>query len=754
MSKATEQLVSVIPFTGLGRSLVYRVPADMADSIAVGTLVRVPLLRRSELGLIARLTPDEDVPASKVKYILRVEQPFPVATPDLIELARWMEVYYAAGMDQVFEVMIPAAVKRGMRLKSRLFLSLARRLAADELAALRKRAPKQAAAYEFFAGQILPQPLQKTVVAERLATTSATLDALVEKGILHERVGVIERNAYDDDLARAEVVRSEAFALNEEQRAAFESIAASIDRRAFATHLLHGVTGSGKTEVYLAAMEKVLDEGGGVIFLVPEVALTPQTVGRLRARLEALGGHRAVVWHSQLSDGERYDAWHAIATGEARVVVGARSAVFAPIANLRLIVVDEEHEPAYKQEEVPRYHGRDTAVYRAFLNKCVCLLGSATPSFESIHNVACGKYTVNHLRKRVDDRQLPIIHVIDMKREQRSKGPVVFSRFLAEHMRQRFERGEQTILFINRRGFDSSLHCPDCGYVAMCDHCDITMTHHRADAMIRCHLCGAEDYVPARCPKCASPKIHYKGSGTQKIEFFARKILPPSARVVRIDADTMRRKDHFRVLLGEFRAGKIDVLVGTQMIAKGLDFPNVTLVGLMDADLSLHLPDFRASERTFQLLVQVAGRAGRGDLAGEVVVQTFIPHDPAIQFGRQQDFDGFAELEMANRREFNYPPYRHLIHHLIRGKNLEKVRFFAEQWVKHLEREFKGSPGFEIRGPAPCPIEKIKDFFRFQVWYFTDRVTQDVRGLQQLRRSFKWDKDIIEVLDVDPMNLI
>jgi primosomal protein N' (replication factor Y) len=518
---------------------------------------------------------------------------------------------------------------------------------------------------------------------------------------------------------------------------------------AYGTTLLKGVTGSGKTEVYMRVMREVLERGGGIIFLVPEVALTPQTVGRLRARFEAVGGEKVVVWHSHLSDGERHDAWRALATGESRVVVGARSAVFAPVRDLRLIIVDEEHEPAYKQEESPRYNGRDVAVYRAMLNDGLCVLGSATPSLESLHNVELGKYRCDRLLARVDDRQLPLMHVVDMRRE---KGGGVFSRTLADKMRDRFERKEQTILFLNRRGYDASLHCPDCGFVALCDFCDITMTHHRHDRRLRCHMCGAETGVPSVCPQCRSPKIHYKGSGTQKVEAFAAKLLP-HARIVRIDADTMRRRHAFREHLAAFRQGKIDVLVGTQMIAKGLDFPNVTLVGLLDADLSMHLPDFRAAERTFQLLVQVSGRAGRGDRAGEVVVQTFMPAAPPIQFGRQQDFDGFTREELAHRREFGYPPYRHLVHHLIRGQNREKVAFYAKAWLAEVEAGLR-ERGVEIRGPAPCPVERIQNHFRFQIWYFTPNIGKVVPWLAEKRRTFKWDPDLIQTIDVDAINLI
>ncbi len=752
----SKRFISVRPLNGLSRSLDYAFPESQEKDLPeVGSLVRIPLGRRTELGIVIALDVVPELPPARIKFIHTLEQPFPVLTDELIRLADWMERYYASELASIFEVMIPAAVRKGMRLQQRRALSLVRTATAEELAALEKKAPKQAKLYAFIQSQahlkIIPR--QKALTRLQISPTSA--DALVSKGLLKDVMLSERREAYEDALAESEKVPTKAFELNDEQKTASEALRQAIRTKTFSRILLHGVTGSGKTEVYLQAIREALNQGGSALFLVPEVALTPQTVSRLRERFEKASGEHAVVWHSHLSDGERYDAWHAISTGEAKIVVGARSAVFAPLRNLRLVVVDEEHEPAFKQEETPRYHGRDVAVYRARLNNAVCVLGSATPALESLHNAREGKYELLRLTKRVDKAQLPTIHVVDMKQEwAKERRLVEFSALLKEKMYQRFENGEQTILFLNRRGYDSSLRCPDCGYVAECDHCDVTLTHHRADGDLRCHLCGFETEVPRQCPKCKSPKILYRGHGTQKIEDIAAKILP-KARIVRMDTDTMRKKNLFREVLADFRRGKIDVLVGTQMIAKGLDFPNVTLVGLIDADISLHLPDFRAAERTFQLLVQVSGRAGRGDRAGEVVVQTAMPHNEAIQFARQQDFDGFALEELEQRKEFNYPPYRHLLHHIIRGRNREKVAFFSEQWAKHLEEHLLNDfPGLEIRGPAPCPIERIQDNYRFQIWYFTTNVTALVGRLQKLRKEFPWDKELVEVLDVDAVGLV
>jgi primosomal protein N' (replication factor Y) len=743
------ETVTVLPLSGVGRSLAYRVDGGLGAGLELGSLVRIPLGRRSELGVVVRLGDDGSIERQRMKLIYGLEQPFPVVGEDGLRLAEWMAGYYSCGMEQVLEVMIPRAVRRGMKPKETRHVRLSVDLAAEELEALGRRAPKQRAVIDFLAGQAARENWPRALLIKRLGISPAVLDGLVEKGHLEETRERAERVAYGDDSGGVEQVSTHGFKLTGEQAAAAEHLGSSLAEGGFGVHLLHGVTGSGKTEVYMRVMKQVLEAGGGIIFLVPEVALTPQTVGRLRARFEAVGGDKVVVWHSHLSDGERHDAWRALATGEARVVVGARSAVFAPVRNLRLIVVDEEHEPAYKQEEVPRYHGRDVAVYRAMLNGALCVLGSATPSLESLHNVANGKYKVDRLHKRVDDRQLPPMHIVDMRRE---KGGRVFSRLLADKLQERFERKEQTILFINRRGHDSSLHCPDCGFVALCDHCSITMTHHYHDRRMRCHMCGHETGVPAVCPQCRSPKIHYKGSGTQKVEGIARKLMP-YANIVRIDADTMRRRHALREQLAAFRQGKIDVLVGTQMIAKGLDFPNVTLVGLLDADLSMHLPDFRAAERTFQLLVQVSGRAGRGDRAGEVVVQSYMPSSAPLQYGRQQDFDGFTDEELSHRKEFGYPPYRHLIHHLIRGQSQEKVEFYAKQWIKQVGPGLKDL-GVEVRGPAPCPIERIQNMFRYQIWYFTGNVSRVMPYLNRQRSAFKWDPDLIEVVDVDAFHLI
>ncbi len=742
-------IVGVQPLAGFDKLLHYQVPEALRAQLRRGSLVRIPILRQHRLGLVLELGAVPDVPESRLKPIAGILHEYPALTPDLLELARWMHTYYAARMEGVLEAMIPAAVRDGARLKQDKYLAAARPLTPEELAVLARRAPQQAKLYDFLRQQL--QPVKKSLVLSRLDATAAVAAALVKRGYLREELRNFERVAYAEGWAAGEWVTTQAPPLNEEQAVVVASVAESLARRKFAVHLLQGVTGSGKTEVYLRAVEQVLAAGGSAVYLVPEVALTPQTVARLRGRFEA-AGHRTVVWHSHLSEGERLDGWTALASGRARVVVGARSAVFAPVHDLRLIVVDEEHEPAYKQDETPRYHGRDVAVYRAKLAGAVCLLGSATPSLESIANVRAGKYRLDRLTRRVDDKQLPDIQVVDMRIEaMRTRGLVTLSRLLVDHMHQRFERREQIILFLNRRGYSSSMQCRKCGHVEECPHCSVAMTYHRSDETLKCHLCGHQRGAPAVCPACAAPDIRWRGLGTQRVEEAVRRVLP-RARLERMDTDTMGKQHRFRQILGDFRAGKIDILIGTQMIAKGLDFPNVTLVGLIDADLSMHVPDFRANERTFQLIVQVAGRAGRGDRAGEVVVQTFTPKSDAIQFAKRADFDGFVDAELTMRKNFNYPPYRHLIHHLFRGPNPEKIKFYTEHWLKQVEQEL--GTLVEIRGPSPAPIEKVKDEYRYQIWYFTTRTAQVVAGLVRLQNGFAWPGDVTQVLDVDPMSLV
>jgi len=753
------ETVGVHPLAGFDKLLHYKVPESLRAQLQVGSLVRIPIVNRFHLGIVAEFSAPKDFPVERCKPLAGLVYPFPALPPDLLRLAHWMSTYYAAPLDTIIETMLPAAVRKAASLKQEKLLApavppgLPGAPSEADLAALAKRAPAQARVYDFLVSQ--PRPVAKSLVLERLKVSAAAIHSLVNRGLVLEVNRRVERIAYDDAHSVGEHVAAQPHKLNAEQQTAVDVLTAALEapEPKFGVQLLFGVTGSGKTEVYLRAIQTALAAGGGVAFLVPEVALTPQTVARLRSRLETIApGHRCVVWHSHLSEGERLDGWLALATGEARVVVGARSAVFAPVRDLRLVVVDEEHEPAYKQDETPRYHGRDTAIMRAKIAGALCLLGSATPSLETWANASAGKYGLLTLTQRIDDRKMPFIDIVDMRVESmQQRGPATLSKRLVEGMRARMARGEQTILFINRRGYSSAMQCRKCGHVEECPHCSVSMTYHRTDETLRCHMCAHQVTAPARCPACGAPDIRWRGTGTQRVEEAVRRVLP-KARLERIDTDTMSKKNRFREILAQFRAGKIDILIGTQMIAKGLDFPNVTLVGLVDADLSMHVPDFRATERTFQLLVQVAGRAGRGDRAGEVVVQTFTPEAGAIQFSRHADFTGFAATELKIRREFGYPPARHLLHHLFRGPNPEKLQFYAEQWKLRVATAL--GEKVTLAGPAAAPIEKIKDEYRWQLWYFCNApVTGIVAEITRLRAEFIWPDDMVQVLDVDPVNL-
>lgn len=738
----------VVPLSRGDLRLTYRIPPSI-EGVEPGVLVLVPLQRQREKALVLRVLDVSDYPDAKIRNLSSVLSEGPVMPADLREIARWMATYYLAPLSTVVETMLPAPVRQGTRAKVETRLRVAGPMDEAALAKLESRAPRQAQLMRFLLQQ--PEPVSRTLVLRRMKLSASVTEGLVEKGLLCVDFERKDRESYADGLDAEEAASSEPFQMNEEQAAAVEVLEAARQKGEYACWLLHGVTGSGKTEVYLRLMESVLREGGQILFLVPEIALAPQTVARVRSRLLSIGA-KVVVWHSNLSAGERADAFRSVAAGEANVVVGARSAVFAPFEKLNLVIVDEEHEPAFKQEEAPRYHGRDVAIMRAYRVGALCVLGSATPSLETLYNAKNGKYRTCQLTRRVDDRQLPLLHVVDLRRARGrgEKGGGIFSPLLREKMRDRMDKGEQIILFLNRRGYSTVAICPSCGHVEGCPHCSIPLTLHRTDQRLRCHLCGYEKDMPVRCPSCGSPDFRSKGAGTQKVEVAVQKLLP-KARVVRLDADSFRRRHHFREVFQDFRRGKIDVLVGTQMIAKGLDFPNVTLVGLVDADLSLHQEDFRAAERTFQLIVQVSGRSGRGDRAGEVVVQTLTPHAGPIQYARRRDFDGFLLEELALRQEYRYPPYRHLIRQLFSGKNEEKVWFVAEQWTKVVETRL--GENVEIRGPAPAPIEKMADEYRVQLWYFTGGPSATGRILTDIRDTFVLPPGVRMSIDVDAVAL-
>jgi primosomal protein N' (replication factor Y) len=739
-------MVEVLPLGGFDHPLTYGTKQSLYETLQIGSLVRIPLGVRRIMGVVSSLNPKHCPPRDKLRFVSALVQPEPVLSEELVGLAKWVSTYYASSLENTMGAMIPASVRDGMNAKTRKMIEVAF-FPRSEVEELLKRSPKQLQAYDLLSEQ-RGKKMDAVAWSKKNKVSMSVLDGLIQKGLVKQSIDEVNREAYSDQWSEEVPDTVDSLrVLTSEQKIATDEICEDLSKHKFSARLLQGVTGSGKTEVYCQAMEKVLGEGGGVLFLVPEVALAPQTVDRLRARF-GKHGEQVVVWHSHLSAGERLDAWRRLVKGEARIVVGARSAVFAPVQNLRLIVVDEEHEQAYKQEDSPRYHGRDVAVYRAYLNNSMCLLGSATPSLETAHNVDCGKYKKSTLSQRIDGRELPLVHLVDMRREtlKQKKAPIL-SHQLVEALRQRYENREQSILFLNRRGFNTTMFCTECGEVEQCKDCSIAMTYHRTDHYLHCHLCGYRKPAPRICGNCNSLEISRRGHGTQRIEDVVESVMPRRARVVRVDADVMTKKNLFREILRDFRQGRIDVLVGTQMIAKGLDFPKVTLVGVIDADLPLRMEDFRASERAFQILVQVAGRAGRGDRAGEVFVQTFAPHESCIQFARRAELDEFLVDELAMRKELRYPPYRHLVRHVFRGRGEEKTRFYAEQWRKKLDSS--NLTGIEIKGPAATPLAKMKGYYRYHLFYLTSNVSKCLLKIHANKMDFPIDKEIIDFIDVD-----
>lgn len=577
---------------------------------------------------------------------------------------------------------------------------------------------------------------------KKTGTSLPTIRALAKKGVFSEH----DEEVYRDPYAHSYFTPSTPLPLTSDQQQAIKPILSKIEANSYETFLLYGVTGSGKTEIYLQSIQSVLEKGKEAIVLVPEIALTPQMVYRFKSRF----GNDVAVMHSALSTGERYDEWRKIQRKEAKVVVGARSAIFAPFNNIGIIIIDEEHETSYKQEEAPRYHAREVAIHRAKYHQCPVVLGSATPSLESFARAQKGVYQLLTLPRRMNDRALPTVSIVDMREELRSGNRSMFSTELFEKLQQRLEKKEQTILFLNRRGHSSFMMCRDCGYVMQCPHCDISLTYHRFTNQMKCHYCGFETGVPALCPECSSKHIRYFGTGTQKVEEYIHKVLP-EARVIRMDVDTTGRKGAHERLLNAFKAGKADILLGTQMIAKGLDFPNVTLVGVLSADTMLHLPDFRAGENTFQLLTQVSGRAGRHELAGEVVIQTYTPEHYSIEYAGQQDYDKFYQREMVMRKIGSYPPFYYLVLITVTHENMLKAISTTEKITKYVQSKLSQHAIF--LGPAASPIPRINDRYRYQClikYKHEPNLTETLRNVMEHYQQQYQKEGLTISIDVNP----
>ncbi|MCI5053039.1 MAG: primosomal protein N' [Simkaniaceae bacterium] len=675
------------------RPLDYGIPQDLLSNIEQGTRVLVPLRSQLLKATVLHVRKRTAI-KGKVQPIKEVLESLP---KELMELARWMARYYATPERKILQSIMPASVRKNTKPKEQLFIKRAKSLTelTELCKELREKKPQQALVLDEVLvnpkGMFLSQLLEKV--------SRSPIDSLIKSGALTCQKVHVDRSELLDE----EFFQTRPKTLNDEQAAALKGITENSG-----THLIYGVTGSGKTEIYLQAIQHYLDKGMGTILLVPEIALTAQTIERLKSRLQC----RIAILHHRLSDGERYDAWHRIRSGEIPVVVGARSAIFSPVKNLGLIIVDEEQESSYKQsDEMPCYHARDIAILRGKLTGATVALGSATPAFETYTNALSGKYQLHKLTRRATKSSLPKMTIVDMKIErERLKNYSPFSELLLSKINDRCAKGEQTILFLNRRGTYSTQLCGSCGENVSCKHCDVTMTFHRKENLLCCHLCGANMRPPTACPSCKShDTLKFRGPGTQQIEQNLLAVYP-EIRTLRMDADTTRHKGAHDKLFKQFRSGKADVLIGTQMIAKGLHFPSVTLVGILSVDGTLNIPDFRSHEYAYQLLTQVAGRSGRADLPGEVVIQTNVPDNLAIT---ATDFDAFYKEEIASRQFFDYPPHSHMARFILSGPEEEPLRTYSTKLQTALANQLPST--YTIFPPQPCGYARIKDTFRYHI---------------------------------------
>lgn len=750
-------LVDVALPLPLPRTFAYSVPPGLASRALPGRRVRVPFRGTEKIGWIDRQAAGPG--SGTIRPLSEVLDDDPSLPPRLFELCRWLSSYYLAPLGLVLRSALPAALSSPAAAArppapTRRVVSIVRELPALlERDRVFVRAPRQRECYEVLEG--MGGTAELAHLTSRLGFSPSVPRALEQKGLARLHQVEVTRDPYAG-------VRTEEAALPGPTPAQGAVISA-LSRAAGAgggTFLLRGVTGSGKTRVYLELLREVVDKRGKTaIVLVPEIALTPQTVQRFRA----VFGDRVAVLHSGLSDGERYDEWRALQRGSKRIAVGARSAVFAPLPDLGAIVVDEEHEPSYKQNEVPRYHAREAAIVRARLESAVCVLGSATPSLESWENARQGKFTLLELPERVAGGSLPPVRVLDLRRERRKAGshgrarPLILSLPLQRAVEQRLARGEQTLLLLNRRGFSNFVQCRACGRVHPCPNCNVSLTFHRGRSRVVCHHCGHQEPVPGVCPECASEDLSFRGVGTEQVERAVGEAFP-AARVSRMDLDTTSGKWAHQRILERVGRGETDILLGTQMIAKGLDFPNVTLVGVINADVGLGLPDFRAAERTFQLLTQVAGRAGRGPKEGEVIVQTSLPDHPAIRLAASHDYTGFARRELAWRRDPPYPPFRRLLNLVVSGPDQMAVQEHAGEaagWLAGLLR--KAGPGVLLTGPAPCPLDRVRGRWRWHLLLRSRHAPVLERVGDYFYRSFVTAgrrPGIRFVLDRDPVSLL
>lgn len=740
-SPQEKSVASVVLDDALSKALDYAVPNELNGLITPGSRVLVPVKNTFRQATVWEIKSSSEHKA--LKAIHKLLSAASVTTPDLLEMARWMSRYYCTPLRKVLTTILPSSIRGKAKDQNQFIVKSA--IPQIELAELcgklrlsdTKKAKVLELVLENKEGIFLSELMD---VAE---VSRSPIETLVKRKVLTLEKSVLDRSPIWDQ----EYFLSKPKRLSDEQSIALTKIQETLSKEIFASHLLFGVTGSGKTEVYLQAIEHALKLRKGVIFLIPEIILTSQTIERLKSRFK----EKIALLHHRLSQGERHDTWRNILSGAAPIVVGARSALFSPVPNLGLIIVDEEHESSYKQtEESPCYHARDLALVRAKFCKATVVLGSATPSLESYENAMSGKYILSTLMSRPGSFSLPSVHVVDMKHEyDKKKGFTLFSDKLLTAIKARLAIGEQSLLLLNRRGYHSSQVCLSCSHIMKCPHCDMNLTYHLGENTLACHLCDFRQRPLKCCPSCHKEgEFKFKGAGTEMVEK-ALYALFPQARIIRMDADTTRKKGSHEDLCKKFKSGKADILIGTQMIAKGLHFPLVTLVGVLNADVNLQIPDFRSSESVFQLLTQVAGRSGRSDLKGEVIVQTLIPDHSTLQHAAKQDFLSFYNEEIEVRKLFHYPPFVHLIKCTLVGDDMELTLKKAKEARSFLTSELPSQ--VELLPVTPCGRLKVQDKFRYQFILKMEKMVPIHEKVVILSQRLEKDKIRLYV-DVDPLS--
>ncbi|GAA0612698.1 primosomal protein N' [Virgibacillus siamensis] len=793
-----------VPASSINQTFDYLIPEKYADILVPGMRVIVPFGPRKIMGFVVGQTSESSF--DSLKEIDEVLDLTPVLTRELLDLGKWLAEETLSLYITAFQVMLPQVLKARYKkelerltdetlsqdleslfagrdfvpyeeledtnlsyskvqqaiqdgdvtvnylVKSRVTKKQVTmikpnresHLLEEACQELPGNAKKQQQLLQYFIEN--PYEVEQNILIKKLKTTRSVIKALLDKQLLIASKKEIYRNPYEDSTFE----KTEALELTKEQQQAITPIRNSIRQNQHDVFLIHGVTGSGKTEIYLQAIQDVIKQGKEAIVLVPEISLTPQMVKRFKGRF----GSNVAVMHSALSSGEKYDEWRRIHRKEVQVVVGARSAIFAPFENIGIIIIDEEHENSYKQEDNPRYHARDVAIHRGEIHQCPVVLGSATPTLESYARAHKGVYKLATLRKRTNEKDMPDVEIVDMRNELHEGNRSMFSRTLIEKMEHRIAKGEQIVLLLNRRGYSTFVMCRDCGHVKECPHCDIALTYHKNSNRLKCHYCSYEEPMPVFCPSCNSDLIRFFGTGTQRIEESLVQLIP-EARVIRMDVDTTRGKGAHEKLLNQFVSKQADILLGTQMIAKGLDFANVTLAGVLTADSMLHLPDFRSSEKTFQLLTQVSGRAGRHDLPGEVIIQTYTPEHYSIQLASHYDFVQFYRIEMNTRKTFQYPPYVFLTLITVSHQNHVTVVQTAQRIAQLLQQQVED--GTVILGPTPSPIARMKDRYRYQCMIKYKSEPNLRRTIKKVIRQFDEDmrKNDLQIhVDMQPYQLM